>query len=122
MDSASYRFSAAASAMSASTAVAHCPPLPTERTQPSQYYSRGQGADGHNNSVRSQKMVLLQLSLSYAASTLLQISGEHKPKLKGLPYCPFFSFWMSSIPAITMLPFWKDLKPSIAETRNFIRR
>ena len=93
-----------------------------ERTQPSQYYSHGQGADGHNNPVHSQKMVLLQLSLSYAASTLLQMSGEHKPKLKRLPYWPFFSFWMSSIPAITILPFWNDLKPSIAETRNFIRR
>lgn len=44
------------------------------------------------------------------------------PKLQGTPYLPFFNFWMSSIPASTILAFWKDLKPSMADTRDFTRR
>jgi hypothetical protein len=44
------------------------------------------------------------------ASTAIQMSREHLPKRDGTPYWPFFSFWISSIPAITILAFSKDLK------------
>ena len=67
--------------------------------------------------------VLLHLRLELCrehVGPLDQISREQK--VKGTPYCPFFSFRMSSIPAITIRALWKDLKPSIVETRNFTRR
>jgi hypothetical protein len=61
-------------------------------------------------------------SFDYAANTFVQMSRESIPKRQGTPYWPFFSFCMSSIPASTILAFSKDLKPSMADTRNFMRR
>ena len=41
---------------------------------------------------------------------------------EGTPYCSFFNFWITAIPASSARAFLNDLKSSMAETRNFMRR
>ena len=71
--------------------------------------------DSGTSSRQRRSVVLLHLS----GKNRRQISRKLLPKLKGTPYCPFFNFRISSMPASTARAFRNDLKPSMAETRNF---
>ena len=87
----------------------------------------GAGAFSRLVVVESDKTVFLQ---RVAPEVLLHLGSENsapdvtrtRAEVEGDTVCAFFNFWISSIPASTARALRNDLKPSMAETRNLMRR